>query len=87
MITLEKPIAQEQKNISSSPLFEELSDESAASCSGGNIRQLLFAVGGGQFLVERYVSTSWSHQQVFNYAAHVCRYLREQFQTHVDWLG
>jgi hypothetical protein len=87
MITLKTPIAQVQKNISSSPLFEELSDESAASCSGGNIRQLIFAVGGGQFLVERYVPASWSHQQVYNYAAHVCRYLQKQLQTHVDWLG
>jgi hypothetical protein len=88
MITLEKPIAQEQKNISSSPLFEELSDESAAaSCGGGHLRDLTFAVGGGQrFIIDR-VPASWSHQQVFNYAAHVCRYWREQLQTHVDWIG
>jgi len=87
MITLSKPIAQEQKNISSSPLFEELSDESAASCSGGNIRELTFAVGGGQrFIIDR-VPASWSAQQVYNYAAHVCRYWREQLRTHVDWIG
>jgi hypothetical protein len=88
MITLEKPIAQEQKNISSSPLFEEISDESAAaSCGGGHIRQLTFAIAGGQSLDYRYIPASWSHQQVFNYAAHVCGYLREKLQTHVDWIG
>jgi hypothetical protein len=88
MITLEKPIAQEQKNISSSPLFEELSDESAAaSCGGGHIRQLTFAVGGGQSFFNKYIPASWSGQQVYNYAAHVCGYWREQLQTHVDWIG
>jgi hypothetical protein len=87
MITLKTPIAQVQNKISSSPLFEELSDESAASCSGGNIRQLLFAVGGGKFFIARYVPASWSHQQVYNYVAHILHRRVQPGGPPVDWIG
>jgi hypothetical protein len=83
MITLSKPIAQEQKNISSSPLFEELSDESAASCSGGYYRALPFAVGG-QFIVWRAVPAAVANLST---AAHIARVLREEYRTQVDYVG
>jgi len=83
MITLEKPIAQEQKNISSSPLFEELSDESAASCSGGNTVWMPFGVGGN-FIHWHPVPAQLNN---YNMAAHIAGVLREKYQTRVDYIG
>ncbi len=82
MKTLERPIAQEQKNISS-PLFEELSDESAASCAGGYYRVLPFAVGG-QFIKSYAVPAAVAN---LNTAAHIAGVLREEYRTHVDYVG
>jgi hypothetical protein len=72
MITLKTPIAQAQKKISPSPLWEELSDESAASCGGGNNRSMVLSVGG-KYLVYYPVPASWSEQDAYKYVSHIVR--------------
>jgi hypothetical protein len=75
MITLKTPIAQVQNKISPSPLWEELSDESAASCGGGNNLWLLFGVGGKYIQWHRAPASwaSWSDQDVYNYLSLIGR--------------
>ncbi len=85
MITLEKPIAQAQKNISSSPLFEELSDESAASCSGGNNVVLPYEIGYHNPWRLDYWVPVWSAN--YNTAANIAEHLRNIFRTKVDYVG
>jgi hypothetical protein len=85
MITLKTPIAQAQNKTSPDPLWEELSDESAASCGGGDTRWLPFSVGG-KYVVWRGVPASWSPQQVYEAVKYV---LSKQVpgQTRIYFIG
>jgi hypothetical protein len=84
MITLEKPSAQAQNNISSSPLWDELPDESAASCAGGNYQTMVFATGGKYFYFR--VPASWPPQQVYK-AANYLISKEVPRQRRVDFIG
>jgi hypothetical protein len=86
MKTLEKPILQETNTVSLSPLFEELSDESAASCSGGNNVLLPFLIGyqNHRWRLDHWVPV-WSAN--LNTAANLAQHYRNIYRVPVDYVG